>query len=237
MKMKSVPGHLLVKDLFDEAVGPDALPLADDLLNYEESGAILNDGQEKVDTVNTIRIHRGHVLKELIDYYKMHDNKNRVEIQMILPNGIEEVAEDNGGVFRDAITQFWQEFYERLTAGETVKVPAIGHNMSQADWEACAKILVVGYREEGYFPIQLAQPFLEFTMYGDDGVSGESLKNAFLEFIPAIEREVLVEGMAKFDSIEEEDLQDILDAHEVRVQVTEKNLETVLKEVSHKELI
>ena len=201
MKMKSVPGHLLVKDLFDEAVGPDALPLADDLLNYEESGAILNDGQEKVDTVNTIRIHRGHVLKELIDYYKMHDNKNRVEIQMILPNGIEEVAEDNGGVFRDAITEFWQEFYERLTVGETVKVPAIRHNMSQADWEACAKILVVGYREEGYFPIQLAQPFLEFTMYGDDGVSGESLKNAFLEFIPAIEREVLVEGMAKFDAL------------------------------------
>ena len=242
--------HLVISDgeldvdpldiIIDEVVAPDpthALP--DDLVSSEDDNNVpvmVGTGhEEEVSTVETIRVHRGHVLREMIDYYKHHDVKTRVEIKMILPNGSEEAGEDNGGVFRDAVTEFWEEFYEQYTVGETLKVPAIRHNVSQADWEACVKVLVVGYRQERYFPAQLARPFIESIM--ENEVSEDTLVDAYLDFIPVIEREVLLRGMSSFESIEEDELNDILEAHEVRVQVTEKNLKTVINEVAHKEII
>lgn len=188
-------------------------------------------------TVDTIRLHRGQVLTELTSYYKTHDVKNTVEVQMLLPNGIEEAGEDNGGVMRDALSEFWEEFFEMNTVGENFKVPCLRHNMTQADWQACARVLVVGFRQEGYFPVQLAPPFLQFTLDGDDAVEEKSLLDNFLEYTPECEREIFSRALKDFQTVEEDDLLDALDSHSVRVRVTSSNIEAVLKEVAHKEIV
>ena len=85
---------------------------------------------------------------------------------MILPNGNLEVGEDNGGVLRDTLSEFWQTFYTKLTEGDTVKVPIVSNSMTEARWKAIAKILIMGYLQEGYFPVELSIPFLHKATLG-----------------------------------------------------------------------
>ena len=65
-----------------------------------------------------IKVHRGHVLKELIQFFTEKDTASLrgavVHVTMILPNGKEEAGEDNGGVMRDMLSEFWQTFYDNL---------------------------------------------------------------------------------------------------------------------------
>ena len=56
------------------------------------------------------------------------------------------------------------------TVGENVKVSFYRNNMKRENREACARVLVMGYKQEGYFPYKLAHAFLQFTMDGDDTV-------------------------------------------------------------------
>ena len=191
-----------------------------------------------VTCMDTIRLHRGNVLAELRDYYKTHDVKNPIYCKMILPNGQEEAAEDNGGVLRDALSEFWEEFYEMNTVGETVKVPSTRHNMEKEDWEACGKVLLIGYRQERYFPVQLATCFLEYCMGGDDAVTKELLVDTFLDYLPDCERDVLERARKDFDDVSGSDeLLDVQSDHKIRVVVTASNLEEVLKQVAQKELV
>ena len=145
------------------------------------------DGQDGAsthnDTVATIQLHRGHVLRELSEHYKKHGINDMLKAEFLMPAGQREAAEDTRGVLRDVFTEFWEDFYEMSTLGEGIKVPAI----RQEDWESCGKILVVGYLQAGYFPIHLARPFLDFVMYGEDALHADFPKEAFMEFTPAVE--------------------------------------------------
>ncbi len=53
------------------------------------------------------------------------------------------------------------DFYERCTLGGDVKVPFFSRDYQSEDWQAVARILVVGWRIARYFPVKLAAPFLE----------------------------------------------------------------------------
>ena len=92
------------------------------------------DGQDGTwthsDTVATIQLHRGHVLQELLEHYKKHGINDTPKVEFIMPNRQREAAEDTGGVLRDVLTKFWEDFYEMCTLGEGIKVPAIRHNMA-----------------------------------------------------------------------------------------------------------
>lgn len=61
----------------------------------------------------TLIIRRGHCLSDLIKAFKDPDILgSEIYIKMRLPNG--QLEEGKGiGVFRDCITEFWMEFYER----------------------------------------------------------------------------------------------------------------------------
>lgn len=49
---------------------------------------------------------------------------------MLRENGTPEVAEDNGGVMRDSLTEFWDTFYLQFTEGNECKVPVLRHDMT-----------------------------------------------------------------------------------------------------------
>ena len=97
---------------------------------------------------------------------------------------------------------------------------------------------VVGYKLQGYFPVKLAQPFLEFALNGEEGVTKEALVSVFLNFIPEVESSVLQKALDNFDEVETDGgLGDTLESHNVRVQVTKENIRVVIEEVAHKELV
>lgn len=65
-----------------------------------------------------LKLHRGHVLNELEDLFMQNDFKMRhqtLQIQMILPNGETESAEDSGGGLRDCLSKYWNSFYTERT--------------------------------------------------------------------------------------------------------------------------
>lgn len=87
-------------------------------------------------------------------------------LEMLLPNGCKEAAYDGGGVFRDALSEFWQTFYDKCTEGTDYKIPVIREDFNETKWESIAKILLKGWDDVKYFPIKLAPAFIEHCFLG-----------------------------------------------------------------------
>lgn len=100
--------------------------------------AVLSDPKEF-----KITVHRGHVLKELIELFKCNPDVNFetdiITSQIVLPNGDIEQAYDSGGVMKDMLTEFWGDFYEQCTMGSILKIPCLRHDFEAQDWKAVAK--------------------------------------------------------------------------------------------------
>lgn len=99
---------------------------------------------------------------------------------MVLPNGSSEKGEDNGGILRDALSEYWGTFFMKCTAGSTLKVPMTRHDMKD-EWQNVAKVMVLGYNIVQYFPIVLAKPFLCYCLGLE--IDEDELFTAFLEIV------------------------------------------------------
>lgn len=61
-----------------------------------------------------IKLHRGQIFEELIALFSECDLSNQgIYVQVVLPNGDFESAEDLGGVWRDALSEFWGTMIEK----------------------------------------------------------------------------------------------------------------------------
>ncbi|RZC35957.1 uncharacterized protein BDFB_007273 [Asbolus verrucosus] len=124
------------------------------LLN--ETSNIVNNSSVQVNENPTIVLHRGHIFDELIEAFISPDISLELQIQLILPNGEPEVALECGGVFRDTLTEFWGNMYEKCTVGTNTRVPVLRHDFGYDKWVAIAKILLKGWQSENYFLVQLS---------------------------------------------------------------------------------
>lgn len=223
--------------------------LSDDeiLFNQTAMGSEMDqllDGSHQLNTtlenvVVYVKLHRGQVLEELENFFMEHSFHMRsqsLHIQMILPNGEVELAEDNGGVFRDALTEYWDSFYMQRTVGDKLKVPALMHTVHGNRWKSVGKIITVGYYFQKYFPIQLASCFLEYSMNGDT-IPKDILLGQFCQYLAESERNIVEMCLKNYDAIDEEDLLDFLGDHNVRVKPSKENIMKIVQELSHKELI
>ena len=199
----------------------------------------LIDEGELADTLPvemTIKIHRGHALDDLIATFEdtSVDPRAFVRITMILPDGQEEGASDDGGVTRDCLSEFWQSFYERCTLGRSCKVPCLRHDFGVQQWQAVGKILSFGWRQESYFPIEIAMPFFEQCLFDEPS---SDLVDTFLRFVPTSESDVLRQAMEDMTSVDNEELLDVLNDHDCKYRPTAENLQTIIKQIAHKEMI
>lgn len=133
---------------------------------------VVGHGTNDADNINahTLHIHRGHVFKEMIEAFVTHNIEKTgraITIQMIMPNGKEELAVDEGGVFRDALSEFWNDFFEQCTLGSASRVPQLRHDFDEKKWQAVASILYRGWKEANYFPIEISQCFMEIACFRD----------------------------------------------------------------------
>lgn len=153
---------------------------------------------------------------------------------MILPNGSVEQAQDEGGVTRDCLTEFWEEFYATCTVGKDCKVPYLRHDFGHQQWEAVGKIMKYGFEEFGHFPVYIARPFMEYCIVGE---AKTDLKDTFLSYVSPSEASVLKQALAEFDKVDLDELNEIMQSYDCRRLLTSDNIETIVKEISHKEIV
>ncbi|KAF5904415.1 uncharacterized protein DAT39_005874, partial [Clarias magur] len=185
-----------------------------------------------------LRLRRGNVFQDLnaaftdglISVYEC-----LVDIEMVLPSGSTKKGEDNGGILRDALSEYWGTFFMNCTAGRTLKVPLTRHDMKD-EWENVAKVMILGYNTVQYFPIALAKPFLYYCLGLE--IDEDELFAAFLEIVTQEEKQLVEEAMRDFTSVSgREEWVEFLDAHDVKLVITGNNAKQILLDVAHKEIV
>lgn len=182
-----------------------------------------------------LRIHRGQAFEEMMTAFQTLESAcGRLKIVMIAPNGEEEAAVDAGGVFKDALSEFWDETYKRCTEGTTAKIPILRDDFTAEKWEAMAKILMKGYKDVKYFPLQLCKAFMELCILGD---VKSDITDALLSYLSPYETKILAQALQDFDKIELDDLVEVFSSLKSQRIPSRNSLRQVLNDVAHKELI
>ncbi|KAK9981748.1 hypothetical protein ABG768_001272, partial [Culter alburnus] len=183
----------------------------------------------------TVIIHRVHCVNDMIQAFSdkniLHAN---VTLKRVLENG-EEEAGIGDGVFRDCITEFWDIFFATRTCGTTYKIPALHHTFQESEWEAVARIFAIGWLRFGYLPIQLAPPFLKEALSLPSPET--SLMEPFFNYISPTEKDVLSEALQDFQSADMDEVLSVLSSHSCTVLPNENNLQKILEEIAHKEMV
>lgn len=223
-------GYIYIPD--DNDVLDDTLPMD----TAEVQPPPVEVAQES--TAIKLRLRRGNVFNELnaaLKEGRISVDNMLLEIEMVLPNGTAEKGEDNGGVLRDALSEYWETFFLKCTTGNVLKVPMIRHDMKD-EWENVAKVMVLGYNMTKYFPVALAKPFLCHCLHQE--IKDDELFTTFLEILPTEEKVLAEQAIQDFKNISgEEEWLDFLDAHDIKRHVTEDNVRKTILEVAHKEMV
>ncbi|KAK0134209.1 hypothetical protein N1851_030221 [Merluccius polli] len=205
-------------------------------------GASLSDSFEMDDTLPwegskpkvIIVVRRGNCLADLLAAFIDPNITNKdVYIKRKLPNGKLEDGEGSG-VFRDCLSEFWGEFYSKCTLGTDVKTPYLRHEYQVQEWQAIARILVTGWTTVRYFPLLLPLPFLEEALYG---TSYSSVTDSFLQYVSKEERKILELALESFESVDKDDLMDVLDAHDCHYLASGDTIAGLVSQLGHKTLV
>lgn len=180
-------------------------------------------------------VHRGQVLQELIAHFSDADLPHAdFKIQLVLPDGTPELGYDEGGVVRDCLSEFWSDFYNQCTTGNSFKVPFLRHDFGQKQWESVGRIISFGWEREKYLPVKIAPVILEQAALGY--VKSDVVEN-FLKYMPEHERAVFETWQSDFDSVDQEELMEILDNHSCRRIPSASNAIDIIQELAHKTLV
>ncbi|KAK5647928.1 hypothetical protein RI129_002820 [Pyrocoelia pectoralis] len=160
--------------------------------------------------------------------------RDDIQIDIILPNGELERAEDVGGVFRDVISEFLEQFYEVCTTGTTFKIPYLRHDYSHTHWESVAKVFLKGYRQDGYFPIKLCPAFVNNILEKNIG-KDELIKN-FLQYVSESEAEILKTALENYDEVNSDEILEILNNFDSKWIPNKNNIKQLVGDISHKDI-
>lgn len=224
--------------IFEGLDNENSHSLYDELVNE----VLLNDPiilDENIDKpVKNMVLHRGYIINELIEEFINIDSVNlrhvTVNIEMYLTNGAKELGLDVGGVFRDALSEFWNSFYETCTNGTILKVPIIREDYNKVKWEAVAKIIYVGWKQVRYYPIKLSPVFMENCILNQ---TYSDLINNFLSIVSETEKDTLKTCINNFDETDFDELIDVLDNFECKRKPNKNNAQHIIYDIAHKEII
>lgn len=177
-----------------------------------------------------VKIRRVQVRKDMINLFK---DKAVVDttLNVVMFNsfGKEEDGLDNSGVFLDALSAFWNSFYDSCTNGEDERVPAIRHDFQVAEWEAIATIIVKGYQQVGFFPIKLGKAFTITCLFGEEAVKEDLLLESFLAYLSSDERELVNLSLnGKLEEEQENEWLDLLERFDCKTVPKVKQVKDVV---------
>ncbi|KAI4799922.1 hypothetical protein KUCAC02_016460 [Chaenocephalus aceratus] len=180
-------------------------------------------------------VHRGQVLQELIAHFCDEELQEvDFKIKLVLPDGKAEMAYDDGGVVRDCLSELWKEFYEQCTMGNTLRVPFLSHGVGEKQWESVGRIIAFGWARATYLPVKIAPVILE---QASSGCIKSDLVENFLQYMPESDRSVFESWRSDFDSVDQEELLEVLDNHSCRRRPTASNGDEILKELAQNTLV
>ena len=162
-----------------------------------------------------------------------------IKIVMINSSGKQELGVDNRGVFCDALSAFWSQFYDSCTVGEQERVPVVRHDFQVLEWRAIARILVKGYEDAKVFPIKLSKVFVSTVLFDEEVITNDLMLESFLSYISSDEKDLVTEALKKEELSEEqnEEWEEFLERCGSRKIPKFEQLFDVILEISHKELI
>ena len=85
-----------------------------------------------------------------------------------------------------------------------------------------------------YFPILLPLPFLKEALYG---TTYSNVTDCFMQYISKEERKILQLALESFESVDRDDLIDVLDAYDCHQIPCKETLAPLLMQLGHKALI
>lgn len=179
-------------------------------------------------------LHRGHVLEEMIEQFLFIEIHNILEIEIYLPSGEKEAAQNVGGVFRDILSEFWNDFFLKYTVGAYAKIPVIRHDFDGNKWLAVAKILKKGWLDEKYYPVQFSKIFMERCIFGE---TLSDLTEDFLKYVSEMDSQIIKNAKDNFKNVDEDELLDCLENLECKWKPNQDNIQKLIFDLAHKELI
>ncbi|CAG9763590.1 unnamed protein product [Ceutorhynchus assimilis] len=187
--------------------------------------------------IDKLLLHRGHIFEELVETIKTHREMdfNNMTIEVILPNGRPEAAEDFGGVFRDSLSEFWSSFYEKCTEGTDYKVPIIRHDFGEQEWKAIATILKIGFLKEKYFPIKLAPTFMSECL--GETYLDEDILNDFLKYLNQLDKDMVTSALNNFEEVDNDDLITLCDTFKSKWIPSKDNFRMLIQSIAQQEII
>ena len=141
------------------------------------------------------------------------------------------------GVFRDALSAFWNQFFNSLAVGAQEKIPAIRHDCQREEWEAIARILGYGYVRNRYFPLSLSLGFLIVCLFGEDCISREFLLCCFRQHLSDDERDTLDKCFSDNFDPEEEDVIDFLSYYKCFRRHSKNNIGQIVFKLAYQEIV
>ena len=151
------------------------------------------------------KVRRSMIFADLVDAFKekgVSILNESVSFSVVDLAGKEEMAEDFGGVFWDVLSAFWDEFSNGYAAGEETVVPILRHDVNSEDWKAIATILVKGYKECMFLPINLNIVFLTVSCFGEEALDKTDLISGFMEYLPSDEAKMYQRFMCRDENDE-----------------------------------
>ncbi|ELU17777.1 hypothetical protein CAPTEDRAFT_197984, partial [Capitella teleta] len=217
----------------------DPPTLADQPLPLDDH-SLIGGAQPSEEQSLKIKLHRGHVFEELNEAFQnnpaMKCPSMCLTIEMVLPNGIVEKGQDTGGIFRDALSEYWSTFKENCTTCFGVRVPVLRHDMKDV-WATIAEVLVVGRRLCAYFPTYLAVPFLLYTLDAEAPLMEEMLLESYCNFVSEDDGVFIRNSLNNFSTYPQEEVEFFCEMHNVTRVVHANNWKETLLQVAHKEMI
>jgi hypothetical protein len=184
-----------------------------------------------------VLVHRSTIRHDVIKIFMDPNIINcSLDVVVINANGNPEPGKGKG-VIRDVLTHFWQDFFTALSVGGDEKTPRIRHDLQKPEWQAIARVAVYGYKRVNYFPIELSQLFVISCLFGEESISKEFLLKSFHFYVAADDQKVLDVLLSKEFNPNDEDVLDFLEMWGCHKAPTAENIDSVILEIAHQELI
>lgn len=167
----------------------------------------------------TIQIHRNNIIHDMVEAF--HDKKLldvKIKIEMIGEN-----AEDLKGLFRDTLTQFWDELANRHFEGIRQSVPVACPQFNTSDWKAIGAILFKGYKQLNFFPLRLSKATVMYILFGH--VSQSDLLDSFYSYLSSNESDTLKAVLGTGNCPNFDTVLGVMSSFRVTVIVNKENLQ------------
>ncbi|MGH0170085.1 UNVERIFIED_CONTAM: hypothetical protein FKN15_070349 [Acipenser sinensis] len=151
---------------------------------------------------------------------------------------VDEAGSDVSGISRDAYSAFWEAFFQNCAEGEYEHVPALYPEYGKAEWEAVGRILLKGYLDQSYFPIQLSLAFAVGLVYGESEITPGILMASFLRYIAPFEKDIITSALdGSIGADDQDELLDILSRMGCHTVPSHDSMKGTILQVAHKQLI